>query len=150
MIRATDTTWPFVCLQTSGSSTPADIAEIMPLFNRVFARGQKHISFSDARFANHDAAQRKLWADFTNATMEGSIRCAVATVVVLDGALLRGALTALNWLAPPKIPQHVAGNLDEALRMARSLALAHGLTVTPETMHDLERWLRHREARVAV
>jgi hypothetical protein len=141
MVRATDATWPFVCMQSKGRVTKEELTAIRPLFDRVFARPDKQIIVSDARFAAHDAAQRKLWSDWSNEHMDIATRTTAATIVVLDSVILRGALTALNWITPPRVPQHITASPQEAAQVARKAATEHGLSFRAEVVEDIITWL---------
>ncbi len=142
MIRVTDDTLPVICLQSFGESNFAEIAQIRPIYERAYAAGKPVICISDARFASHSAEQRKLWAEWTAETIEADKKqCVLATVVMLDNPLLRGALTALNWLTPPQVPQAVVGDVTGALEAAREIAERHGVEVPAHVWGHARFWL---------
>lgn len=127
-------------MQSKGRVTKDELAAIRPLFDRVFARPEKQIIVSDARFAAHDAAQRKLWSDWSNEHMDIATRTTAATIVVLDSVILRGALTALNWITPPRVPQHITASPQEAAQMARTAATTHALPFRAEVLDEIVAW----------
>jgi hypothetical protein len=67
--------------------------------------------------------------------------CSIATVVMLDSAILRSALVALNWLTPARAPQHVVGTPDEALEECRSIVRKHDLNVPVHVWGHVRQWL---------
>jgi hypothetical protein len=151
VVRITDETFPILCFQNWGKSTKADIDFIRPFYERSLRRG-KIIALSDARYANHDAEQRKLWANWLAEVIRIDVHAhSVATVVLLDSVLLRGALVALNWITPPRAPQHVVGSDEDALEECRVLVDKHGLHVPAHVWGQVRLWLsesnQHRALR---
>jgi hypothetical protein len=141
MVRITDETLPILCFQTSGKSTKADVDTIRPIYARAIRRG-RFIALSDARYANHEADQRRLWADWTaELNRMDTPGHSIATVILLDSALLRGALVALNWITPPRAPQHVVGTDREALEECRAIVGRHGLDVPAHVWGQVRLWL---------
>ncbi len=149
MVRITDETLPIICFQSYGKSTQAEVEAVKPIYLRALRAGKRFISLADARFANHAADQRRLWADWQAEFIKADLHhCQLATVVVLDSTLLRGALLALNWIAPAKRPQHVVADEPEAVEECRLLAERHGLDVPSFAWAKIRLWLeesrRHR------
>lgn len=61
------------------------------------------------------ADTRKRIADF-NLRIEGRARrLTLATAIVAPNALLRGAMTAVNWLSPPPYPQAIVADRRAAI-----------------------------------
>jgi hypothetical protein len=142
VVRVTDDTHPILSFQSFGKSCEADIARLRPVYLRAFKRGRPIICLSDARLATHSVDQRKLWADWLAETnREDTHGCSVATVILLDSVLLRSALIALNWITPARVPQHVVGNLDEALDECRNLAERHRMAIPAATYGQIRLWI---------
>ena len=142
MVRVTDETHPIISFQSFAKSSEADVAILRPVYLRSFQRGKPIICLSDARLATHSVDQRRLWADWLAETYREDVHhCTVATVILLDSALLRNALIALNWLTPARVPQHVVGNIDEALDQCRRLAAAHRIEVPAHTYGLIRKWI---------
>jgi hypothetical protein len=141
MYRCTEGTYPIVCLQGVGNATQAELDEAGRIFARAVDRPGKIMCISDSRFASQDAKQRKLigaWADDVTA------RCAsrvVATVVILDSAILRGALTALNWISKPVVPLYSTGSASEAIETARRVAADSELEIPEHVWGRVRLWL---------
>ena len=73
----------------------------------------------------------------------------MATVILLDSALLRNALIALNWITPARVPQHVVGNLEEALEECRRLAARYRMEVPAHTYGLIRKWVEAGRAEYA-
>jgi hypothetical protein len=142
VVRVTDETMPIICFQSAGLTTEAQLAAVQPVYDRIYQRKAPFITVSDARFADHSAAQRRMWAAWLASGMAQDVHNnAVGTVVILDSALLRGALVALNWITPPKIPQDVAADWNEAIVQARGIAEHNGMRVHQATWAQVFLWL---------
>jgi hypothetical protein len=142
VIRITDATLPIICFQSFDKSGEADVALLRPVYKRAYERGRPVICLSDARLANHSADQRRLWADWLAENNRLDVHgCAVATVIMLDSALLRSALIALNWLTPAKVPQHVVGTTDQAIDEAHAIAKRHGIHVPAHVWGQVRVWI---------
>jgi hypothetical protein len=141
VVRITDETLPILCFQCYGKSTQADIDFVRPYYQRAVRSG-KFIGLSDARYGSNDADQRRMWArwlaEFNQIDAHG--RC-VATVLMLDSPILRGALIALNWITPSRAPQRVVGSNEEALEECRLLATRHGLDTPAHLWGHVRLWL---------
>jgi hypothetical protein len=142
VLRATDETAPIICLQAAGSITREDIARVIPMYDRLFGSRVPFIAINDARLSQFDANQRRLWAEL-------SAHCAridrggtsLANILILDSPLLRGALTALNWIAQHKIPQYPVANVVEAIEVARRCVEEHRLVCSHETWGHVRFWM---------
>ena len=149
LLRITDQTLPILCLQCVGRASQRDIDTVHPVYVRAYARRQPLIAISDARLATHDANQRRLFAEWSKVTFALDQGCTLVTIVILDNALLRGALIALNWLTPPAIPQTAAADTASAVEAARQAAKARALAVSDDTWRQVSWWLEsgHTQAK---
>jgi hypothetical protein len=120
--------FPVVCLQSVGTSTEADIEQAHRKFLEAFARQRRMVCISDARLSSFDAMQRHMLGQWSKRIHALGKPYTAATIVMLEGSsLLRGVVTALNWIAPPPIPQHVVHTVDEAVETARRVCRAENL-----------------------
>jgi hypothetical protein len=151
VLRVTDSTFPLICLQSVGHSTRQDVDDVHAVYVRAYARRQPIVAISDCRLANHDAQQRRLLGEWTKEALALDKGCTLATIVLLDNPLLRGALTALNWIAPPTVRQISVADPASAVEAARHVALKHALAVHERTWLEARRWLEscHREAQAS-
>jgi hypothetical protein len=142
VVRITDDTYPIISFQSFEKSDEDDVALLRPVYQRAFKRARPIICLSDARLATHSADQRRLWADWLAETNRDDIHgCSVATVVLLDSALLRSALIALNWITPAKVPQHVVGGVDDALDECRKIAAKHNMLIPAHVYGQIRLWI---------
>jgi hypothetical protein len=114
---------------------------VRPIYDAAFKRGQSILCISDARLASHDASCRKLYSDWSDHCFRVDPGHTKATILLLDSALLRGALTALNWVVPPKIPQTVVADGLEAVEAGRTLAEKFAVDVPGQTWGRIRLWL---------
>lgn len=79
------------------------------------ARRALHVSMHDGvRAGGLSSRQRKIIAEHTR-RVEPLLRdYMVAAAIVSRSAVVHGAITAINWLAPPVFPQKVFSRADEA------------------------------------
>jgi hypothetical protein len=150
VLRATDATLPIICLQSSGSITREDIQRVMPLYDRAYARRQPFIAINDVRLANFDAQQRKLWGEWTAHSAKHDPGATKATIMIMESPLMRGALTALNWIAMHKIPQHAVADALEAIELGKRYVEKEGLHVKPETWGQVRYWIDQGHALAVV
>jgi hypothetical protein len=64
------------------------------------------------------------WAKRTESRLVG---VQAANALVISQGLARGALTAIHWIAPPRVPTLVCATLEEGVRFLEPHALAAGL-----------------------
>lgn len=104
------------------------------LWRELVARGQKVVFVCDCTLGTSlSATQRGMYADWLNLTRAQLDASLVGVAFVIDSALVRGALTAIFWLARLSAPHVVHRSLDDALRWA--------LVVAREQQLELPRWL---------
>jgi hypothetical protein len=141
MVRLTDQFFPIVAFQPLGDCGPDEVDQAENGYREAFRRHTKFISISDARRSANHAPQRKLWADLTQRLHGLAERWTVATVIILDSAALRAALTAVNWIAKPPIPQVVVKNPEEAIEAAHQLAMQHQIALPQRIEGEVLKWL---------
>lgn len=101
----------------SGELTDADIEAYCADFEQsVLARRRRFASLVNTTrmTAAPTARQRKALADWQTATQEIGNLYNVGIAMVLSSGLIRGALTAMNWLFPPKVKTEVFSTEAEA------------------------------------
>jgi hypothetical protein len=141
VLKVSDATFPIVLLQSVGRCTQEEIDAAHAVYVRVYARRRSLIAISDARLAVYDAKQRKLFADWTQRTLALDRGSTLATIVILDSKLLLGALTAMNWIAPPTIKQYAVGSPTSALETAQHVAEAARVQVPEPTWLQVRAWI---------
>jgi hypothetical protein len=98
------------------------------LIARAAASDLYVIFVSDSRFTTRPPATvRKVAADLANA-MPHSERT-LQSFVVLDSALIRGAITALQWLSSRDLNLTMVGTVERAITSALELFATRGITL---------------------
>lgn len=92
------------------------------------AHGRRIVSISDASAAVKPTPEmRKFWADLSNNATEGMRGANLATFLVVNSPILRGAITAIGWLSPSLRDLESFSTIDEALREAMVRLMKAGL-----------------------
>jgi hypothetical protein len=102
-------------------------------FVALHDRGQPFVHISDISLAENmsKAGMRKKAGDFMAAERERSARLCKGAVQVAPGAVVRGAITAIQWVTPPPYPHAAVATWDEALPWVKARAQEAGLTLRP-------------------
>lgn len=97
----------------------------------VLARRTLHANLFDASAIENmpDASCRKRLVDFTHASKEASVRYNVGSVLVVKSSVVRAAITAIHWLAPPPTPTYLVATYAEAERTCRRLLQERGVAL---------------------
>jgi len=83
------------------------------------AHGRRLISISDATAASKPSPEmRRFWADLSNNSSESMKNATLGTFIVIDNAVLRGAITAIGWLSPALRDLESFSTVDDAIREA--------------------------------
>jgi hypothetical protein len=82
----------------------------------MLARRTKHLMLCDARSGHvMPATQRRLFGDWLSESSEASGRYTVGMAIVVDNALIRGALTAVLWVREPSCPTKAVATVDDGI-----------------------------------
>ncbi len=94
---------------------PDDLERMFDDWREVFARKERFVALCDLGRvrAMPDAKQRARTAALTKSIEADSMRYSLGTAMVVSNPIARGAMTAIDWINPPKIPQKYAGTLGE-------------------------------------
>lgn len=114
--------FPIVVMTVSGRVTSSDLEHMMVRYDALLAKGERYFNvvIQEAGADGFDAVQRKLIADWQRAQEARVKKVNVGSAIVLTSAMMRGALTALQWLAPPPTPQRSFSTREEAMEWARA------------------------------
>lgn len=109
---------PLIVIRFSGEPIPLDEwSSLFTRMERLIVRGQPFGVLVDARRGlGASAAHRKLAADFIKRNDAGLRRHCRGVVTVSSSALVRGVITAIQWIAPPPFPDRVDSQIEPALR----------------------------------
>ncbi len=80
------------------------------------------------------ARQRRRVSEWYKACADQVRRINVGTAVVIESPLVRGAMTALNWLIEPVAQQRNVASIHEGIEYCIKSLAAAGIEVPPEVM----------------
>lgn len=125
--------WPLVVVAFRGAPGDEDWAAMFAAYEEWYRRRQPFHVVNDTAglYAVPNAAQRKLIAEKAREHEGMSRKWIVGSATVVSSALVRGALTAITWLAPPVYHLTLCASLDEAMRVARLALERRGIRVPP-------------------
>lgn len=129
------------------------VDELEELFNELTKlldkRPGKHVTLTDttAMRTMPDAKVRRYVADRQGAHNEKYAARALGAVIIVDSALVRGALTAINWIRPLAERQEYVATKLEGMQVCVRWLEADGLPV-PDPVRAYLRTLE-RDARAA-
>lgn len=132
--------FPIVAQATFGHMRVEHADQARTVLRGGFARQQRVLWYMDTRRATRvDALYRERIAKYTDELESLGHQYSVCSVVVLNKAVLRAALTAINWISRPVIPVHVVATPFEAAGMLERAWLADGGELTPALREGLHR-----------
>src|SRR5262249_49949625 len=114
-IDVDDSRWPLVVIHWHpGAITDDDVAWFLETSRVHLARRERFASLHDGvRATGLDGKQRKCMADHVREHHDMLARYHVAAAIVANSPVIRGVITAINWLSPPPFPQRTfATQLD--------------------------------------
>src|SRR5699024_5762891 len=109
--------WPIVITTLFDGMTDADCdAYIAEIHSKVITREEPIVCITDCSNLSRPpgAAQRKKLADWQKELVRQGHFYEIGTVTILNNPLVRGALTALHWLFPPRTPNPTVATWGEA------------------------------------
>ena len=100
----------------------------------VLARRQRFVSLVDTTrmTAAPTARQRRSLADWQIKTQDVGNRYNLGIAMVVSSALIRGAMTAMNWLFPPKVRTEVMSDWAPAVAHLEQVLTSHHMALPPE------------------
>jgi hypothetical protein len=98
---------PLVYLRMAVGFGDADLESMLRQFELLLYRGQRYtlLVYCDPAAKVMTARQRKMVSEWYRMRTEQVRRINVGTAIVIDSTLVRGAMTAFNWLIEPIAPQ---------------------------------------------
>jgi hypothetical protein len=115
--------WPVLYVRISGAVTDRGWRDMYAAYARFYAKKQRYLCITDATGlrAVPDAQARGLIASLAKVHEPDSKLWIWHSHVVFDSAIVRGALTAITWLAPPVYPISYVATAKDAV--ARSVSI---------------------------
>ncbi len=128
--------WPIVSVELGESTTDAEHDEIFRRWEAIFARRERFAGITDTRRVRDvgSAKQRARVAEWTKSVGSVVARYSLGHAVVVDSALVRGALTAIGWVHRSPAPERYVGTVPAAWDYCLGNLKAAGIDVPPSVM----------------
>jgi hypothetical protein len=110
-----EATWPVVRIALRDGKDERFLW-MLEQFERLFARRQKYVLLIDTTALSTipSAATRHAIGKWQKAHEEETKTWCVGSAILVSSRLVRGAMTAMNWVNEPVIPQHYPATRREA------------------------------------
>ena len=125
--------WPIVVVALGETTTDDEHAAIFRRWEAVFARCERFVGITDTRHVRDvgSAKQRARIAEWTR-SVEGVVaQYSLGHAVIINSALVRGALTAIGWIHRSPVPERYVGTVLEAWDYCLGNLRAAGIAVPP-------------------
>jgi len=116
-VRFSTQDWPFVVTTIVESMDEAETTEYLNSFiDRVIGRRAPFVSIVDARRMTSapSAKVRRMIAEWEATHGDRGSRYNRGVAFITESALIRGAMTALHWISPPKVPTTYHATMESA------------------------------------
>jgi len=133
--------WPLVVLVAERSLERESLHDHEREVNALYAKKERFATLVETSAVSTmpDAATRKRLADWQNETRNEIARYNVVTATVVSSAVVRGAMTAMNWIFRPPNRQLAVATFDEGLDACVVALRAEGLALPPGLTRALDR-----------
>lgn len=123
--------FPLIVMTTKRSLAYADARAIFAAYDPIVRRGERFVSITDVRGSKGvpDSATRAAFAEESKRFEASAQHLAVASALIVESALVRGAITAVQWISKPKIPTANFTAFPPALRWVTERAQESGLVI---------------------
>ncbi len=125
--------WPLFVIIPPPRITTASIEGLIDTVNGVYARRERFATLVDTTFVEQmpSASDRRLLTEWQTETIELIRRYNVCTATVVSHSLIRGAMTAMNWLFRPPNEQIALPTFSEGLEFCARRLREDGHTLPP-------------------
>lgn len=130
-----DDRFPLVTTAYPVRITPESLPPYFASYERVLSKKQLFVSLVDMRPCEHipDANVRKVIADWGVRIADERALYVIGVAFVVTNPLVRAALTAVHFLAPPRQPTIAVRTESEASAFLEQKLAERGLTPGPRT-----------------
>lgn len=121
--------WPLVVIVVGEELSRRELPELEREIDAVYLRNERFATLVDCSAVRSmpDASTRKRLAEWQNETRGKIARLNVLSATVIDSAVVRGAMTAMNWIFQPPNRQVTVATFAEALEACVLALRAEGL-----------------------
>jgi hypothetical protein len=123
--------WPIVVLTCGETTTDEEQEAMFRDWEKVFARREPYACITDTRKVCDPgtAKSRARVAEWSKSVAPEVKRYSLGHALVVNSALVRGALTAINWVHKTPVPEGSFGTMVEAWDFCLSNLSAGGIVV---------------------
>ena len=142
-ITVDNSCWPIVGIIFGATVNDAELAKFIEDMDAVHARSQKFLCVNISLLnSSLTAAQRRTISEWTKRTLLVSRELCKGSVIYINSAIARGAVTAIYWFQPPPYPYTVVGDPAATAAALMRYVKDANLTLAPHVTHDyLLAWL---------
>lgn len=145
MITINTDHYPFVLASYRGdhyseATLGAMFAQMTDIARKSIRDGTFHVAVTLGG-ANMNAAQRKIVSDLLAAYPAEYMERTTGSFVIVPSAVVRGAMTALRWIAPKLVMVESVATVEEAMRAGTARLRERGIAVDEQTIIGARRWL---------
>jgi len=111
--------WPVVRCTPRGRVADGDYEAMFARFEKLWAKGDRFFTITDTRFSDRGTAlQRQLIGEWMKKNAATIKRHSLGSIVIVESALVRGALTAIGWVAQTDLQSSYVKDWAQASRLA--------------------------------
>jgi hypothetical protein len=127
-----ESAWPVVQITFTDATGDDHFMWVLAQFEALYARRDRYLFLIDARKATKipSAHARHAIGKWQNDHLEDSKRWCAGGVILVSSAIVRGAVTAMNWVHQPPVKQHFPATRTEGVAWCIKTAEEAGLAVS--------------------
>lgn len=124
--------WPLAVSTLGDDLSDAELEAMFSEWDAAFTRQERFVTLNDMRGLKSmpSARQRARVADWTRSLEPVMTKHSLGYCNVSQSPLIRGALKAIDWLNPPKVPQAHFGTMTAACDWCIERLRSSGLPIT--------------------
>ena len=124
--------WPLAVSTLGDDLSDTELETMFSEWDVAFARKERFVTLNDMRGLKSmpSARQRARVAEWTRSLEAAMVQYSLGYTNVSQSPLVRGALKAIDWLNPPKVPQAHFGTMTAACDWCIGRLRTAGLPIT--------------------
>jgi hypothetical protein len=136
--------WPVVVMTLHGTLNAEAADQMAAAFVEALSRRSTMVHIVDARGVSErpDALVRRKLADYITRSRDPAKQFSLGTVIVVNNALLRSAITAIHWVAPSPVPTVATETMEEAVEQCATWLRSNRVSVSAELLMRLKQHVR--------
>ncbi len=120
--------FPIVRVTPLGTLTDEDYENMFRQVEALWRRGERFMTITDTRKSGTATArQRTLIGEWMKKNAALTERWSMGSIIIVESTIVRGALTAIEWVAQPRVKSDYVGNWEQAVEKARGILARNGM-----------------------